>query len=322
MKNTNLKNIDSNLWQAITKSDYMQIDYESLLESNPAQIRAEELTLSLKEQSLEMPDQLHVENIQIPSSQNKRTIPLRTYKPSDKGILPVLLYFHGGAFIYGTPEQYDFLFFRLAIDINAVIVSVDYRLAPEHPFPAAMEDGYDTLLWLSKYAGNIGGDKNNILIGGSSAGATIAASVTHLARDKKQVEIQHQYLFYPPMDHRLKTQSMQDLANAPMQTKKAAEWMWKHYLPQLIIQPPKYAVPLLEENFKDLPNATIIVCELDPLKDEGKKYAIKLQQAGIVVDLLEIQGAVHAFDFFPCSLSDTFYTQQVKLYNKILDPQK
>ncbi|MDA6070096.1 alpha/beta hydrolase [Flavobacterium sp. AC] len=322
MKNTNLKNIDSNLWQAIIKSEYMQIDYESLLENDPAQIRAKELTLSLKEESAEIPDELHLENIQIPSSKNKRTISLRTYKPAKKGTLPVLLYFHGGAFIYGTPEQYDFLFFRLAIDINAVIVSLDYRLAPEDPFPAALEDGYDALLWLSEYAGDIQGDKNNIIIGGSSAGATIAASLAHLARDKKQVEIQHQYLLYPAMDHRLKTQSMQDLANAPMQSKKAAQWMWKHYLPHLIDKPPRYAVPLLEDNFKDLPTATIIVCELDPLRDEGKKYAAKLQQAGIAVNLLEIQGAVHAFDFFPCQLSDAFYTQQVQLYNEILNPEK
>ncbi|MFH6957070.1 alpha/beta hydrolase [Flavobacterium aquidurense] len=322
MKNTNLKNIDSNLWQAITQSEYMQIDYESFLENDPAQIRAKELTLSLKEQSLKIPDELHLETIQIPSSENKRTISLRTYKPAKKGTLPVLLYFHGGAFIYGTPEQYDFLFFRLAIDINAVIVSVDYRLAPEDPFPAALEDGYDALLWLSEYAGDIQGDKNNIIIGGSSAGATIAASLAHMARDKKQVEIRHQYLLYPAMDHRLKTQSMQDLANAPMQSKKAAQWMWKHYLPHPITKPPRYAVPLLQDNFKDLPTATIIVCELDPLKDEGKKYAAKLQEAGIAVHLLEIKGAVHAFDFFACQLSDTFYRQQVQLYNEILNPGK
>ena len=111
---------------------------------------------------------------------------------------------------------------------------------------------------------------------------------------------------------------MNDLANAPMQTKKAAKWMWKHYLQQDIVPPPLYAVPLQEKNCKNLPDATIIVCELDPLKDEGKEYAKKLKKAGVPVNLLEVKGGVHAFDFFPCTLSDLFYKQQIKLFKNIL----
>jgi len=314
-----IKKIDSDLWKTISNSAFNQIDYENLLSNNPAKIREEERNASLNEEPLNIPKQLDVENIQIPSSDKSRTIPLRIYKPKEKQNVPVLLYFHGGAFIYGTPEQYDFLFFRLALQVNLLIVSVDYRLAPEHPFPAGMEDGYDALLWLSEFADEIGGNRNNIIIGGSSAGATIAASVTQLARDRKEVEIQHQYLLYPPMSHLLQTSSMNELANAPMQTKKAAEFMWKHYLHDTIVQPPKYAVPLLAENFTKLPNATIIVCELDPLKDEGKIYAQKLQKADVSVNLLEIKGAVHAFDFFTCSLSDNFYAIQIELFKQILN---
>lgn len=315
-----IKNIDTELLEALNNSSFNSIDYGHLLQTNPTKIRAEELKLSLKELP-EVPQQLEVENIQIPSSDEGRTIRLRTYRPRGKQNLPILLYFHGGAFIYGTPEQYDFIFFRLALDINALIVSVDYRLAPEHPFPAAIQDGYDTLLWLTEYADRIGANQHYMTIGGSSAGATIAASVTHLARDREEAVIRHQYLLYPPMSHLLETPAMQKLANAPMQTKQAAEWMWKHYLQHEIHHPPKYAVPLLEENFQRLPDATIVVCELDPLKDEGKSYAAKLQAAGVSVDLLEIKGAVHAFDFFPCTLTDNFYSQQVKLFKRILDPQ-
>lgn len=315
-----IKNIDTELLEALNNSSFNRIDYERLLQTNPTKIRGEELKLSLEELP-EVPQQLEVENIQIPSSDKGRTIRLRTYKPRGKQDLPILLYFHGGAFIYGTPEQYDFIFFRLALDINALIVSVDYRLAPEHPFPAAMQDGYDTLLWLTEYADRIGAAPNHITIAGSSAGATIAASVTHLARERQEAVIRHQYLLYPPMSQLLETPAMQELANAPMQTKQAAKWMWKHYLQNEIHHPPKYAVPLLEENFKDLPDATIIVCELDPLKDEGKSYAAKLQSAGVSVNLLEIKGAVHAFDFFPCTLTDNFYSQQVELFKQILDQQ-
>lgn len=316
-----LKKIDVALLAAITNSEFSQIDYENLLANDPAKIRDEELKLSLKALP-EVPQQLKVENIWIPSADQSGTIRLRLYRPKGKENLPILLYFHGGAFIYGTPEQYDSLFFPLALDIGALVVSVDYRLAPEHPFPAGMEDGYDTLLWLSEHASDIGGDKDNILIGGSSAGATIAAAITHMARDRREVEIRHQYLLYPPTSHLLETRSMKELANAPMQSRKAAEWMWKYYLNDKTDPLPKYAVPLLEQNFNDLPDATVIVCELDPLKDEGKAYAAKLEKAGVRVTMMEMPGAVHAFDFFPCPLSDHFYKYQVELFKQILNQKK
>ncbi|RXM41324.1 alpha/beta hydrolase [Chryseobacterium sp. CH21] len=313
--------IDCELLKAIINSPFNEIDYDYLLANDPAKIREKELNIMTTEESIPIPISLSVKDIHIPSSESQRSIRLRVYRPKGKQNLPVLLYFHGGAFIYGTPEQYDFIFFRLALDIDAVIVSVDYRLAPEHPFPAAMKDGYDTLLWLSESAGQIHGNKNNIIICGSSAGATIAASVTHYARDKEEVNIQHQYLLYPPTDHILETSSMHELAHAPIQTRKAAEWMWRHYLQHRITQPLQYSVPLREKDFTHLPNATIIVCEWDPLKDEGKKYAEKLKNAGVSTTLLEIEGAVHAFDFFPCLLAETFYQQQVKLFKTILTPK-
>lgn len=317
-----IEKIDIELWAAISSSRFSAIDYENLLANDPVKIREEETALSLNEKSFDIPKDLDVENIEIPSFDKKREIRLRIYRPKGKQGLPVLLYFHGGAFIFGTPEQYDFIFFRLALDVNMLIVSVDYRLAPENPFPAGMEDGYDTLLWLSKYANHIGGNKCNILIGGSSAGATIAASITHMARDRMEVDIQHQYLLYPPTSHLLTAQSMNELAQAPMQTRTSAKWMWKHYLGDKIAQPPQYAVPLLEDNFKNLPNTTIIVCELDPLKDEGKLYAQRLKEANVSVNLLEIQRAVHTFDFFACPISDNFYTQQIALFKQILNQEK
>lgn len=317
-----IKNIDPALWEAVSNSPFNVIDYENLLKNNPAKIREEERRVSLNEVPAGIPKQLDVKNIEISSSEKSRKIRLRIYRPKGGKNLPILLYFHGGAFIYGTPEQYDFIFFKLALDIGMLIVSVDYRLAPEHPFPAGIEDGYEALLWLSKYGNQIGGSKNNILIGGSSAGATIAASITHLTRDRKQAVIRHQYLLYPPVSHLLTTLSMDQLANAPMQTKTSAKWMWKYYLQEKISNPPKYGVPLLEDNFKKLPDATIIVCEFDPLKDEGKLYAQKLKDANVSVNLLEIKRAVHAFDFFPCQLSDTFYEKQVKLFKQILNQGK
>jgi len=140
------QDIPIELVQAIQESPYNQIDYDYLLAHNPPQIRIEERQIAETEAPLPIPDQLTVQNINIPSSDAHRTIRLRTYQPKNQENRPILLYFHGGAFIYGTPEQYDFIFYDLAVTLHLVIVSVDYRLAPEHPFPAALEDGNDALL--------------------------------------------------------------------------------------------------------------------------------------------------------------------------------
>ncbi len=144
--------IEIELQQAILESPYNQIDYDYLLAHNPTQIRAEEQQVADTEEPLEIPTGLLVDNHHIPSRAKNRNIRLRTYRPQNKNNLPVFVYFHGGAFIYGTPEQYDFIFYQLALALNILIVSVDYRLAPEHPFPAALDDGYDALLWLAQEA--------------------------------------------------------------------------------------------------------------------------------------------------------------------------
>lgn len=312
------QDISIELMQAIQESPYNQIDYDYLLAHNPAQIRMEEQKIAETEESLQVPIGLTVQDTVIPSRDIDRMIRLRRYQPQSKNNKPVLLYFHGGAFIYGTPEQYDFIFYDLATTLDIVIVSVDYRLAPEHPFPAALNDGYDTLLWLAQHASQFGGNPHNISIGGSSAGGTIAASLAHVARDKKEVVIQHQYLVYPPMDHRLSTPSMQTLAHAPMQTKQAAALMWQYYLGPNFSQPLPYAVPLLSGDFCNLPPATIIVCEFDPLKDEAKAYAEQLKQEGIATTVFEIKGATHVFDFFPTTQASEFWQQQQTYLKTIL----
>ena len=313
------KRIDSELLKAISTSEWNKIPYARLLQEDPQTIREQELKLSALETPLDIPSNLEVGNFAIPSHEEGRNISLRTYKPKGKTNLPIYLYFHGGAFIFGSPEQYDFIFYRLAIDIEALIISVDYRLAPEYPFPAAIEDGYDSLVWISSYAEEIGGNPQKIICGGSSAGGTIALSINHLARDLGIPKIAHQYLLYPPTDYRLISNSMKQLANAPMQSRDSAYWMWKHYLQNETNVLPKYAVPYLEDDFKGLPSTTIVVCELDPLRDEGINYAKKLKEAEVDVDLHEIKGAVHTFDFFECSLSTEFYVQQVEMFKQIIN---
>lgn len=310
-----LNKIDGELATAITHSNWDDIDYDFLLRYNPQLIRIKEQQLTQDHQDSSLPKEIEIKNNFIPSRDADRNIRLRTYIPESKEELPIFLYFHGGAFIFGTPEQYDTMLANLALDANILIVSVDYRLAPEHPFPAAMHDGYDSLEWLSLYANKIGGQKNKIIIGGSSAGGTIAASITQY---NKEVNITHQFLLYPPMSSLLTSNSMQHYANAPMQTKESAFWMWHHYLHGNMTAPLPFAVPLFTKDLANLPPATIITAEYDPLRDEAHEYSRLLKNNNVDVKYLCIKGAVHAFDFFSSSLSTQFYQQQVNLLKNII----
>ncbi|MGG5505536.1 MULTISPECIES: alpha/beta hydrolase [unclassified Myroides] len=305
------QDIPLELIQAINESPYSEIDYDYLLAFNPTQIRLEEQKIAKTEEPLPIPVGLTVANIEIPSRHVERNIRLRTYCPTDQTELPVLLYFHGGAFIYGTPEQYDFIFYELASALQLIVVSVDYRLAPEHPFPAALHDGYDALRWLSTQAHTLGGNNNNLSVGGSSAGGTIAASLAQYTLDQKEITIRHQYLIYPPLDHRLQTSSMELLGDAPMQSKRAATWMWHHYLGENRSAPLPYAVPALQGDLSQLPPTTIVVAEFDPLKDEALQYGQRLQRAKISTTIFEVKGATHVFDFFPIQMAREFWQTQI-----------
>ncbi|WP_010250322.1 alpha/beta hydrolase [Myroides injenensis] len=310
-----LNKIDRELATAITQSNWDDIDYDYSLQNNPTLIRTKEQQLAQDHQESSLPSEMEIKNIFIPSRDSDRKIRLRSYRPNNQEDLPIFLYFHGGAFIFGTPEQYDTILANLALDANILIVSVDYRLAPEHPFPAAVYDGYDSLEWLSLYANKIGGQNNKIIIGGSSAGGTIAASITQY---NKKINIVHQFLLYPAMNSLLTSDSMQLFANAPMQTKTSAYWMWHHYLQGNLTTPPPFAVPSTTKDLTNLPSATIITAEYDPLRDEAHEYSILLKNSHVDVNYLCIKGAVHAFDFFTSSLSTQFHYLQVNLLKNII----
>lgn len=313
-----LPKIDFELSQLLLNDALNAIDYDYLLQHNPVKIREEELKISQSIAVLKQSDKLRIEDLFIPSRDQNRDIRLRLYQKKHNKNVPIYLFFHGGAFIFGTPEQYDAILVDLAMEIEAILISVDYRLAPEYPFPAALHDGYDTLSWLANNAVKLGGIPNKIIIGGSSAGGAIAASVTQLAKDLGGPRIAHQYLVYPPMCQTLTTQSMQTLANAPMQTRESAKWMWYHYLNGQTEKPAKYAVPLRYEDFSFLPPATIVTCAIDPLKDEAMMYATKLKQANVETETIEIAEAIHAFDFFETTQSADFKQLQIATFKQII----
>ncbi|MCC9043243.1 alpha/beta hydrolase [Myroides sp. M-43] len=311
-------NIDKQLLKVLQSSAWTKIPYELLLETSPEQIRIEENNLMKQEGALETPDAIQVFNKEIQSTDKKSLISLRIYKPKQiVNNLPMILFFHGGAFIFGSGDQYDFQMYPLVQETNVIIVSVDYRLAPKYPFPAALEDSVNALQYIYENAEAFGGNRNNISVMGSSAGGTIALSLLHLNRDHDNIPITSGFFLYPPTCDELNTSSMQVYANAPMQSKKSARYMWKYYLSGNSTKWMEYAVPNKMCNYKGLPPMVFVLAEYDPLIDEAKEYIKAIIANNGNVKVKQVQGAVHTFDFFECRLTDDFTKYKVEYFKKL-----
>ncbi len=222
-------------------------------------------------------------------------IPVRVYWPSEEKNLPVLVYYHGGGFVIGTLETHDPLCRELAMTSDAIVVSVDYRLAPEHPYPAAPNDCYNAFCWVAENADALGGDPNRIAIGGDSAGGNLAAVVALMAKDKAGPSIAHQVLFYPVTDFNFDTQSYRDNAEGYFLTTEMMKWFWGHYLSDDNAGDEIYASPLRAKDLGNLPSATVLTAGYDPLRDEGEAYAERLKKAGNEINFLRYPGMIHGF---------------------------
>jgi acetyl esterase len=222
-------------------------------------------------------------------------IPVRIYTPEARGTLSVLVYFHGGGWVIGTFETHDGVCRHLAKQAQAVVVSVDYRLAPEHKFPAAAEDCYAATCWVAEHAAALGADAKRLCVGGDSAGGNLAAVVSLMARDRGKPKIAFQMLIYPVTNHAYDTASYRDNAEGYLLTKDAMVWFWNHYLKAENDGANPYASPLRAARFAGLPPAMVVTAEFDPLRDEGEAYAEKLRQAGVPVKLKRYDGLIHGF---------------------------
>ena len=237
----------------------------------------------------------NVENLKIPSPSGN--IPLRIYIPAEsQQPLPILLWLHGGGFVVGGLNSYDSICRQLTKRAECIVVSVDYRLAPDHKFPAAVEDCFATLQWVVKYAGAFGADPTRIAIGGDSAGGNLSAVTAILARDAGLVKnIVLQLLIYPCTAVKPDTDSHYQYAEGYLLTRKNMLWFIDNYLnDESDTQDFRYA-PLITEDLSHLPPALIIVADHDPLYDEGVAYAGRLRAAGNQVELSDYQGAIHGF---------------------------
>lgn len=225
-------------------------------------------------------------------------LPVRAYDPTADDP-PVLVYFHGGGWVRGDVDTHDELCRDLCRRTRALVCSVDYRRAPEHPFPAAFADCYAATAWAADHAGSLGADPSRLAVAGDSAGGNLAAAVALRARDADGPAVSHQGLLYPVIRRELDTDSYHDHADDGLLTRAAMDWYWERYLPADLHAHNPYAVPARAPTLADLPPATVVTAGFDPLRDEGTAYAERLREAGVAVETRDYPTTVHAFLSFP-----------------------
>jgi acetyl esterase len=227
---------------------------------------------------------------------NSERIPVRIYTPKNGNKLPIVIYSHGGFWVGGSIDNYDSICRKLSQNTNAIVISVAYRLAPENPFPAAVNDIYNTLQWTYKNASSINGDEKYIALAGDSAGGNLSTAVSLMARDKNGPPITCEVLLYPSTNiFQLNSNSWSYFANDLNISKKDMEKYISLYVPKKEDRKSPYASPLLAKGFKKLPNTLIITAEIDPLRDEGEAYGKKLKDAGINTQVTRYNGVPHGF---------------------------
>lgn len=240
------------------------------------------------------PEVAFVNNMQ--ASYGGLTVPVRVYRPVQQGTLPVVVFYHGGGWVQGSLDSHDVLCRYLAKKSKAVVVSADYRLAPEHVFPAAVNDAYVVLNWVSAQGRHLDIDTTRIAVAGDSAGGNLAAVVCLMARDRKGPAVLFQALIYPGVDAaNLNTESYKMFAKGFMLDKANVERYIGMYIPDAQNRTNPYASPLLAESHAGLPPALVITAGFDVLRDEGEAYAKKLSAAGVPARVVRYPGMIHAF---------------------------
>lgn len=225
-------------------------------------------------------------------------IPIRVYWPKvaePESGWPILVYFHGGGWVLGNIETHDGLCRAIANECPTIVVSVEYRKAPEHPFPAAVEDAFAATGWAQSEAANLGGNPSRIAVGGDSAGGNLATVASILCRDRGGPKPVWQLLIYPATDSNLDSDSYQECASGFGLNRAEMAWFWDHYASTHAERIHPHASPLRAENLSDLPPAFILTAEYDVLRDEGENYAERLRDADVPTVLKRYDGMIHGF---------------------------
>ena len=248
-------------------------------------------------------DGVTIDNRSIPGPEGAPEVPLRIYTPEDlSSTVPGLLHIHGGGFVIGDLNSEMGICLALCKNLGIVVVSVDYRLAPETPYPGALEDCYSALNWVHENATALNIDPARLGIFGQSAGGGLSAATALLSRDRGGPALCFQYLGIPEVDDRLDTPSMQTFVDTPMWHRPNAELSWDFYLGDQYQRGaddvPYHAAPARATDLTGLPPAYVSTMEFDPLRDEGVQYALKLMQAGVACELHSFPGTFHGSSMF------------------------
>lgn len=222
-------------------------------------------------------------------------IPIRIYRPSLGEALPVCLYFHGGGFVIGSLTSHDPICRELAAAAGVTVIAVDYRLAPEHVFPAAVEDCWAATQWVASHGDELSVDASRLAAAGDSAGGNLAAVVTLRARDAGGPAISFQLLIYPATSHdEFPSRSHPDTQTIFLNV-ELMRWFWEHYVTDDVDPASPDISPILAEDLSGLPTAWVITAECDPLRDEGEAYAKRLRESGVAVEYRHVDAMPHAF---------------------------
>lgn len=283
------------LFDFIGLSDLTPVEH---LTPQEARTMFEALAEARRKLAVEPVDQIR--DLKIPGPAGE--IPIRVYTPKIQSPAPALIYFHGGGWVLGDLESHDHVCRALANNASCVVLSVDYRLAPEHKFPAAVHDSFAATQWIADLAGELGVDRSRIAVGGDSAGGNLAAVVSQIARDRGGPSIAYQLLIYPSTDMRMNMPSIEENADGPLLTKASMHWFVNHYLNSDADRTDSLASPLLASNLRGLPPAFILTAECDPLRDEGEAYGQHLREAGVPVEVQRYEGMPHGFFSFAAAL--------------------
>ena len=239
------------------------------------------------------PDVANVADQTIPSPDGD--VPVRIYTPEGDGPFPILAWFHGGAWVVGDLESADGVARSLCVGGQCLVVSVDYRLAPETKFPGPADDCWAAMTWAVENASSLNGDASRLAVGGDSAGGNLAAAMFLMAADRGGPAIALQVLIYPVTDVDFNTVSYDVNGEGYSLTKTTMQWYWDHYLSGLEDASNPYAAPLQAKSLAGQPPALVITAEYDPLRDEGEAYAKRLQDAGVVATATRYDGVIHGF---------------------------
>ena len=267
----------------------------------PAKIRkanAKELPRFLKMLDFKPIELASIRDEQI-TMRDGENIRIRIYNPTGQKDLPIIIFYHGGGFVTRTIESHDLVCRRLSHHNKSVVVSVDYRLAPEYKFPIPHQDCYDATVWITDNIDSLGGNSDEITVMGDSAGGNLATVVSILSRDHNGPKIKNQVLIYPTVDARLNHPSIDKFSKGYFLTKPLMQWFLNHYKDKEEDIHNPLMSPLLTENLSDLPPAFVCTAAFDPLKDEGSAYAKKLKAAGNKVVFKEYPNVIHGFINMP-----------------------